>query len=329
MNEFVALGDLHLTDSQGRGGLASYIKDHDRMVIDLALNQPLKWARKKGIKHVVLLGDICEGPRMSYEAQIQFLRLLRTPFKFHIIPGNHDMIAEDPSLGHSLQIIQEFGLPNVKVYTTVTTRGLVRFCPWPCSEFDKGYLNIAHVDVQGSVTDSGRQNKSEKLTKSNADALIGHIHTSQKIRNSVYPGTLYQTNFGEGLEKFFAHCVYDDGWETTLVPVKPTYRLHTLEVRSKKDLRKIRATEHDLFKLILLDGSEVTAADYQGLNVVKVRTTNSASDLALARIEDVAEGSDIEISTTEFVETYLAQTSASEQDIKRAISLRKKLLGGK
>lgn len=327
LRELVAIGDLHLTDTFGKGGLAAYIKDHDKMVVDLVMSQPLKWARANGVKDVVLLGDICDGTRMSYEAQLQLLRLFRTPFRFHVILGNHDMVAEDPSMGHSLQIIKEFALPNVMIYEQPTVVGKVRFCPWPVQDFDKRYLNIAHIDVQGSRTDSGRLNKSEKLNHSSADAVIGHIHTAQRVRNSVFPGTLYQSNFGEGHEKFFAHCVYDDAWETTLVPVKPTYRLHTLEVSSKKDL-KVKAGPRDLFKIILKDNANITAAHYKNLNVVKIRTTRSDAELALARIEDLSDGSEIELSTEEFIEAALT-AKATEKELKRALQVRKQLLGGK
>lgn len=328
IREFVSIGDLHLTDSTGKNGLSSYIKDPDTMIADLVISQPLKWARANGVKHIVLLGDICDGTRMSYSAQLQLLRILRTPFHFHIIPGNHDMIAEDPVAGHSLQLIKEFRLPNVSIYETPTVVDKVKFCPWPCAEFDKKLMNIAHIDVQGSRTDSGRLNASEKLTESKAAAVIGHIHTAQTVRNSCYPGNLYQTNFGESQDKFFGHSVYDDGWETNLIAVKPKYRLHTIEVSHRRDLKKVPASEYDLIKLILKEAADVTAAHYQHLNVVKVKTANSAAELALAHVEDLADGSNIEISTTEFISAWLAQRALDDQKLKAIMKVRHKILKG-
>lgn len=327
LREFVAIGDLHLTDSSGKGGLASYIENHDKHVVQL-MDQPLSWAAKRGIKDVVLLGDICENPRMSYEAQLALLSVLRQDFVFHIIPGNHDMLAEDPEAGHSLQIVREFRLPNVNIYETPTVVDKVYFLPWPHSKFKKDLLNVAHIDVQGSVTDSGRENKSDKLNSSNADALIGHIHTSQQVRNSLYPGTLYQTNFGESADKFFAHCVYDDGWDKSLIKVKPKYVLHTVKVTSRKTLKSVPTGPHNLVKLIITDKAKITAADYQHLNVVKVMTANTAAEQALAEIADLNEGSDIEISTDEFFTAWLDQQNVSTEEREAATAARLRTLKG-
>lgn len=327
MRELIAIGDLHLTDSTGKGGLASYIDDHDAHVAAL-VGKALKWAAKRSIKNVVLLGDLCQSPRMSYNAQLALLSIFRQPFEFHVILGNHDMMAEDPLAGHSLQLMQEFGFPNVHIYEEPTKVGKVNFLPWPHKRFAKDCLNCAHIDVQGSVSDSGRAMNGDNLNCSSADALIGHIHTSQKVRNSVYPGTLYQTNFGERAEKFFAHSVYDDGWETTLVPVQPKYVLHTVEVKTKRDLKSVPASSTDLVKLILLDQARVTAADYQHLNVVKVQTVNSAAELALAQVEDLREGSSVEISTTEFVTSWINHQQVDPTIAQRALTLRAKILNG-
>jgi DNA repair exonuclease SbcCD nuclease subunit len=330
IDEFVSIGDLHLTDSLGRGGLAAHIKEPDKMVADLVIAQPLKWARKKGIRDIILLGDLCENPRMSYEGQMQLSRIFQQKgFIFHVILGNHDKLAEDSAAGHSLQLMKALGLrENVRLYEEPTKVGRLNFLPWPHAKFDKERMNIAHIDVQGSKTDSGRLNKSEKLNASQADAVIGHIHTAQKVRNSHYPGTIYQKNFGESLDKYFGHSRFDDGWETNLIPVQPTYRLHTIEVKSRKDLKKVPASEFDLIKLIIVDGAKVTAADYQHLNVKAVKTASTEQELALARIEELSEGSEVEISTDEFFGAWL-ERQPKDDDLKaKAEKVRAKYLKG-
>ena len=111
----IGIGDLHLTSSLGKGGLSSYIKDHDQMVAR-EVKKALKWARDRQVKQVFLYGDICEGTRLSYDGMLALLKILRLPFEFHIILGNHDLFSEDPAAGHSLQLIKEFDLPNVHFY---------------------------------------------------------------------------------------------------------------------------------------------------------------------------------------------------------------------
>jgi hypothetical protein len=330
--EAIGIGDLHLTSPSGKGvigGLSAYIKDHDQMVADLVINQPLKYAAKRAIKNVFLYGDISELPRLSYEGQLALLRILRQPFQFHLITGNHDVFGLEPSLGHSLQIIKEFGLPNVKVYENPTDvvieKANVRFLPWPHRKFHKTALNVAHVDVNGAKSDSGRLFESDELSSSNATAVIGHIHTSQRVRNSFYSGTLYQTNFGEHQDKYFHHISYESGdWAVENISVKPTYRLHTVEVASRKDLRNIPASQFDLVKLVLIDNT-VQAKDYAHLNVVRVRPVATERDLALARIEDLQSGAEIEISTDEFFKEWLKNQSVDRGLKLDAYKLRRSL----
>ena len=339
MSDFVAVGDLHLTTpgpkGTVRGGLSAYIKDHDQFVISLVRNQVLRYAKKNYIKDVVFLGDICEGTRLSYEAQLALLHLLQgSQFRFHFILGNHDLFGADPSLGHSLQLLKAIGLPNVHIYESVTDTEIangipVRFLPWPHAKFSKSRLNIAHVDVAGAKMDSGRTVEDEKANSSNATAIIGHIHGNQQVRNSYFAGTLYQTSFGESIEKFFHHVRYEDGqFDIENVAVKPVYKLHSVEVASKKDLREVPRSEFDLVKLILLPGSKITADDYKYINVKKIRATTTERDLALARVEDLMSGSEVNISTDEFFAEWLRNQTA-RRDLKvRAFKLRRKLLKG-
>jgi len=324
----IGIGDLHLTDSRGVGGLAAYIKDHDAMVAR-AVKRCLGWATQRGIRNVFLYGDVCEGTRMSYEAQLALLSILRrTDFDFHIILGNHDLFAEDPALAHSLQLIREFGLSNVHIYlepTTVRIDGRnVRFLPWPHTDFDSKCLNVAHVDVAGAKTDSGRP--ISKGSASKATVVVGHIHTSQIVRNTHYAGTLYQTNFGEGLDKGFHHIEYDGGWVVNYVPVKPEYLLHTVEVKTRRDLKSIPRSTKDLVKLILVDGCQLGAEDTLGINVVSTKMANGAKELALARVEDLLDGSEVELSSDEFFQEWLA-TRAVEASLKeQAVKLRTRTL---
>jgi DNA repair exonuclease SbcCD nuclease subunit len=329
IQELIGIGDLHLTDSAGRGGLASYIEKPDEMVADLIVSQPLKYARNKGIKHVLLYGDICESPRMSYDAQLAFSKIVDQPFEFHVIPGNHDKFAEDPDAGHSLEVLRMWNRPNVHVYdeqTDVQVAGLpLRFLPWPGQRFHSKRLNVAHVDVHGSKTDSGRLNDKDGLSDSNGTAVVGHIHTNQRVRNTYYSGTVYQTNFGEQADKFFHHISFDDGWVVENVPVRPTYRLHTITVESRADLKNVPASKFDLIKLVLVS-TKIKAADYQHLNVVKTVPIKNSSELAVTQFEEIKSGSQIEISSDEFFNAWLDTQSRPDELKKKALALRRRLL---
>ena len=323
----VGIGDLHLTSSVGKGGLSSYIKDHDDMVAR-EVTRVLRQAKKKGVKHVFLYGDLCEGTRMSYDAQLALLKILRQDFEFHIILGNHDLFAEDPTLGHSLQLIQEFIMPNVHVYTEPTVKKIegawVNFLPWPFTDFDDKCLNVFHNYVKGAKTDSGRKIESGNASK--ASAVGGHIHTNHKVRNTHYSGTLYQTNFGESKDKFYHLIEYDGSWNITNVPFKPEYTLHTVEVSTKKQLHALPRSEKDLVRLILVDGFQPVQEDLVGANVVTIKVANSARELALAKVADLREGSEVEVSTSEFFNAWVQTQMYSEALKTDAIKLRSKTL---
>lgn len=326
----IGIGDLHLTASNGQGGLASYIKDSDAFVAR-QVSKVLNYAKLKGIRQIFLYGDICEGTRMSYDATLTMIKILQQQeFEFHILLGNHDLFSEDPELGHSLEIIREFNFPNVHIYEKPTVKKIegrkVKFLPWPSVDFSNDCLNVGHQDVAGAKHDSGRP--ISKGSESDATVVMGHIHTRQKIRNTYYSGTLYQTNFGESKKKFFHHIEYDGGWVITDIPFEPEYRLHAVEVKTKKDLLKAPKSPKDLIKLLLLDGCQVTAADYAGYNVVLVKAINSEQELALAKVEDLKEGSQIEISSDEFFAEWLTSKPLEDSLKNEASTYRTQTLKG-
>lgn len=330
--EFIGIGDLHLPDALGKGGLAEYIPNPERFVLKL-LKQALDFAASKSITEVLFYGDVFQGPRSSNNANVALVRFFRgnRAFNFHIILGNHDMFGDKASDGHSLELLKEFELPNVTIYEEVTVKKFgnckVVFHPWPSADFKSSALNVAHIEVKNAKSDSGRIFDSEKLSASDAVCVIGHIHTPQRIRNCYYAGTPYQTNFGEDAKKYFHHIVYDGEFEIFNIPFKPIYRLHSVEISNAKDLKSIPCSPKDFVKLILTEGCKLTPADYpEGLNVVKIRAVKDNQDLALARIEDLQSGSEVEISSDEFLKEWLRQKPIAKSLKVAAYKLRKQIL---
>ena len=318
--EAVGIGDLHLTNSAGRGGLSSLIEESDAMV-GQSVDRVLEYASRHGIRHVIFYGDICEGPRMSYGAVLELIRILRQDFEFHLILGNHDLFSEDPSAGHSLQIVEQFGLQNVNIYTKPTRRRIdgarINFLPWPHASFIDGVLNVAHVDVDGSRTDSGRANRNE--SRSDALAVVGHIHTSQKIRNTYYSGTLYQTNFGESGEKFFHHLAHEDGdWSIRLIPFAPEYRLHDVRPESPTELSGLSGGEHDLYKITATN--EIRPQHYQHLRVVRLNSGVEAS------VPTEITGSQVSLSSCEFFRSWLRDQQIEPEMRRAAWAVRRRIL---
>jgi hypothetical protein len=333
--EALGIGDLHLTDSSNSGGLSKYVQDSDLMVMN-EVQKVLAYGRSKGINRVFLYGDVCDSPRMSYAAMMAFSSMLDSAedFKFEIILGNHDMYGETPEAGHSLEILKMLHRkPNVRYHIkprTVNIDGAsVRFLPYPHTSFDKEALNIFHKEVYGSTNDAGRTMDSDGLSKSKAVVCAGHLHTAHRVRNTYYSGTLYQTNFGESLPKYFHHIEFSSplDYEVSLIKHDPLYKLHTVVLESRADLQTIPDGKFDLVKLVIQDGADVSASDYSSIkSIVVVKNFKSKEDLAAVLTEDLYEGQQVSFKVSEFFDEWVASQDMGDQMRERVKAVRKRIL---
>lgn len=334
MATFIGIGDLHLTNSKekNRGGLSNYIEDHDDMV-RREVFRVLRYAKSQGIRDILLYGDLCCGTRMSYEAQLAMLKILRLPFQFHIIPGNHDLVfdkqevpeGEEEEEHHSLQVLRELELPNVTIYMEPETvkfgKARVRFLPWPHDDFDVRALNVAHLDFRGAKSDTGRVQDGDHLPDSHAVIVSGHIHTNQVVRNTYLVGTLYQVSFGEKRPKFFHHIEFNsvNDYEITSIPFEPEYNLHNVKITCKEDLAKVPKSPKDLVKLVIAKGADVQPADWQDLTSVKIMP--EAQEL-VEIAHGLQDGAELQFDLDHFFKAWLEAQNIDEDLKKQATRLR-------
>ena len=334
--EAVGIGDLHLTDAFGSGGLAKYIPDHDQMVFR-QVKRVLDWAAKKGIRHAFFYGDLCHNPRMSYEAMTAMSNIVayarKLGIEVHIILGNHDLLGRTAKTGHSLQCFQEYAVAKaegVNIYLngcdTEIDGAPVRFLSFPRAKFSSRALNVCHLDVQGAVADSGQVIKHKDRDASANVIVAGHIHTNQRVRNTFYSGTLYQTCFGERAKKFFHHISFTStsDYEITSVPFKPEYVLHSVTVESKKDLPR-DLSDKDLVKLVIKDGAKVLPPDYQHLNVVAIKNFQSREQLHTILTEDLPQ-EETKISVKDFFNVWIDGLDCSDDLRQSVIATRRRIL---
>lgn len=334
--ELVAIGDLHLTDSSGRGGLYKYVKNCDQQVMKEVV-KVCEWALERGITNLVFEGDVCENPRMSYEAHHALLTFLQSKlarkFQIYIYLGNHDKVAHDSEAGHSLELLQFMNLPHVHLYTedteVVIDGAPVKFCPWPSQEFNKKALNFAHTEVRGAKSDGGRTFDGEDLSESDAIIIVGHLHTSHSVRNTHYTGTLYQTNFGEPPEKYFHHIVFNSvkDYEVELIPFKPKYRLHTCIIGSQSDVDNLPKGKHDLVKVVIEEGADIDDTTFAD-NVVVVRSFKTKQELKAILSEDLLQGEALVVKTSKMFSQWLKAQKLKPKEEKRLSKLRKRILKG-
>jgi hypothetical protein len=328
----VGVGDLHLTDDGGKGGLANYIDEPDVYVMS-EVQRVLNWARKKGITNCFFYGDLCENPRLSYAAMTAFTQTIREnpDIEFVAYLGNHDKLGKESSEGHSLEIIKLMQLGNLKIVTEDKYlkfgKTKVKVCPWPSVDFDPEVLNFGHIEVKGSKGDSGRVMDSDDLVKSKAVVCMGHLHTPHQVRSTYYSGTLYQTNFGESLPKGFHLIEWTsiDDYEIHQIPFKPRYKLHNCVVETQADVDALPTGDTDLIKLVVKDGADVTIPDRR--NIVINKAFKTKNELAQILTEDLMDGSELVVRTADFFKEWIEQQAIPEALKQRTKVVRKRILG--
>lgn len=333
--EAVVVGDLHFDGRLSRiiPKSSQYKADHLQKIVD--------WASKEGIRNVILAGDVCEYPRMSYESMKALLKVFTSNPKtrFYVILGNHDKYAELSSEGHSLEMfeaLRKFGntLSNVRIIGTpknIKIDGhVVRFLPWPYTSFNKKCLNIAHTEVRGSKSDNGRVFKKKTLPAGKEVAIIGHLHEAHSVRNYHYVGTPYQTDFGAKPGKTFSHVIWDgpNDYEIRRIPSNPKYVLHNVVIQSRKDLKNIPKGETNLVKLIVSDGADVDPRDWLEFpNVVEYTPFKGKEELEVALNEELISGTDVSISTDDFFNEWVEGQDIPTSLKESVVLLRQQILG--
>lgn len=249
--EVIGIGDLHLSGINGRSGISKYKSNSDEYILSEVQRVV---DQGEAIEHVLLYGDICDSPRMSYLAH----QLLTSFFiknkdrQFHIILGNHDKLAK--TQGNSLELLPLFKLKNVHIYEkpTVVDIGMkINFLSYPYNEFKKNCLNVCHLDINGA-NDGKRKIVSDNIDNG-CTIVSGHIHNFCEFKKVHYSGTLFPMNFGDSNKKYF-HIIenYGNEFEVTNVPFKPKLILKTLRVKKGE---KPELDDNIIYRLICEDPS--------------------------------------------------------------------------
>lgn len=320
--EAVGIGDLHL-DSP----LTEIIENYNSQVIK-EIDKVLKYAYSHGIENIFLYGDISDNSNLSQDALKCLLDLFyrHKDLLFFIILGNHDKKAKDSIKGHSLKILKTLRkfklLENVRIFSKPKSVNIgkekVRFLPWPSTDFDESALNVAHIEVYKSKADNGRVFSTDRLSKSKAVVVSGHLHTAHSVRNTYYSGTLYQTKFGQSKDCYFHHIVFNgvEDYEISLIPHVPDYELITVHVENKNDLVDLPKSKFKKIKLVI-DNPGVDLSNLDNPGIVKLTPFSK-------EFREVKES--ISINTNVFFKSWMKTNYPSRAKILYKVRLR--LLNG-
>jgi DNA repair exonuclease SbcCD nuclease subunit len=363
--EILAVGDLHLPASGAAAkGIGKYIAKPEKVICN-EVRSVLNKAHKQGIGHALFLGDLCDGHQLSHESTIEFLTLLSEypDIEFHVLEGNHDIYGapKDGTTGsndryhpdHSktsltflkqLQSIRGFRSKNLHLYSEPTAAAFAPIWFLPYGSNLKSYFNkfedslfVFHDEVKGSKGDNGRTNKKgvRAVSKSGREVagVSGHLHTAQRVRNIWYPGTLYQTYFGEKSKKYYGIADVSaskgklSNFEFELHRHHPQYKLHTCVIQSRKDLKKIPCSPSDLIKLVVEDGVPITTADYPSqANIVEVKPFKGLQELAQVLTSDLEVGEALQVDLDAFFDSWLEGLDVEDEVRAEVVDLRRNIL---
>lgn len=259
-------GDLHI------GGLGSYFPNHKNpnSFIYKALEQACEHARNEGIKNVVLPGDVFDSPYPSQDEIIELIRFTQeySDLIFIVYFGNHDYESSGAISLQMLHFISKLGATkNIRLYMRPTAFKLdgvpVQVMPWPHHKRLDGppALILAHVTVQGVKMNSGYKSRSNITIEPRRDFwVIGDIHERHELHERIlYPGLMYQTNFGEKSGKGFTVIDASYSSEKGLRVkhkrhvIEPPFLLENLVVHTVEDLDKVQSDPTIRYKLFLKD----------------------------------------------------------------------------
>lgn len=337
--EAVGIGDLHYD-----GPLVKYVPNLNE-IISNECRTVFEYARKNGVSNVFFYGDIAHRPNISMEAQVEFYRLLSEArdLNIYVIAGNHDFQSRKDSVEGTKSSLEFFSLLQ-KSSALKHCRFFVDepemveiddepvyFMPWPAKKTKAHALNVLHIEVVGAKWDTGRPIEGGIDTK-NHRCVVGHIHTNQKVGNAHFSGTLYQTTFGEGPDKFFHHLRYSyqngkNRLKIKNVPHSPFLRLHNIVLEDTPEDGSIPKGEGDLCK-VFVKKNVVLDPNFLKKNptVVKINSFTTKEELKnLIHEELKLDYSYVDLDQKEYLIKWLQGQGLDKKKVREVLAVHERL----
>lgn len=307
------------------------------------IHKPYAYALEHSIEHMFVPGDVSDVPKMDDHELIALVTLLLS-YDDHIntyyILGNHDVESVRKTSMDVLRVMSENGMfkrfhlffqPKVLAIDGVN----VAFMPFPhvdVPQCRKPPLVFAHIETAGAVGDNGQplRTKAEGLNRQPGDFVFsGHIHQHQvlKAKRIVFPGSLYQKNFGESLPKGFMEfgAKYSNGElqvRHKFINSRPNFVLENITIREQSDWDLLQADPSIRYKITVAEGIVVPkgiTTDFP--NVVYMNGEHRGATLSVAGDQETT-SSDIRdmpaFSLTTGLKSYLKGAKLEPRQIRRA-----------
>lgn len=131
-------------------------------------------------------------------------------------------------------------------------------------------IGFGHFTRKGAVQDNGTSTKDGCEYDPELDCahyIVGHLHTPQIIGTTNYPGTFYQTSFGESEDKGYGKFIakIEDGelhFKYKQVKQQPPIVLKNIVVESKKNLPDLSTLEKNVYYKVHVSKAIKIPQDY-------------------------------------------------------------------
>lgn len=190
-------------------------------------------------------------------------------------------------------------------------------------------IAFAHFTRAGSIRDNGTKGKDGVKYKKGCDAsyyINGHLHTPQELNETKYPGTFYQTSFGEGSEKGYGRFVAkmkDSGeiqFKYEFVPVDPPIKLVNIIAWEERQLPK-KIERDTWYKITPMGGFTVPEKWVNHKHITVSTPIGSSASMHLKDVGEDATDESVEFDLRSNSLEYLENLGLTEKQLKLAEKL--------
>ena len=252
-----------------------------------------------------------------------------------VLTHNSGNDASSHSLRFFQALVKQKHLRHVHIYadqpeTVEIEDERVRFLPWPHTEAEEDCLHVLHVECRGAKYDSGRPIGEEAHDLSEMIGVAGHLYQAQRAGDIHFSGTMYQTNFGESLPKYF----HDGTWRNGKLKVKkvettPEIQLHNVIIATPEDFKTLPTHRNHLCKVFVKKEVVLRENAFDAYpNVVKINSYRTESELkTLMKNELRIENASFAFDEEEYLRSWLKTQDEDKVVRRRALELYKELRG--
>lgn len=266
--KFLNIGDPHLNKLKKFFG-----KEKGLQIQIEAIDFTIRHAIEEGVNNIVVLGDIYDTPFPDQDDQVAWCRLIKKyeHMNWYVILGNHDISNNQDHSLKTVEMMADMALPSLKIFTkpkrVVINDIPVVFCPYPHTsrpdKSEKSSLIFAHQEYKGAKRDNGMVSKDGHSISDSSNYIIsGHLHTWQDLGRLYYPGTLFQFNFGDVIDRSYTISTAEKRGKRVVVTNEKftfdtPFKMITIPVESEIDLEKVPSKDDGNFYRLFLMNPEV------------------------------------------------------------------------